>query len=171
MKSFSLIEILITVVIAFVAIIALFELAFQNITTAELIRHRLIAAHLAQEGIEIVTNMRTQNWLTPGFTSAEWRGNSGCVAGDVGCLPDGATYIAQYDSLYLTSNALNPPLVVNGATSLYCYGCVGVDSPYRRNIIISKINDHQMKVEVTVSWTYNGKPYTMSIEDRLYNYL
>lgn len=168
MKAFSLLEIIISVIIGAVAIVALFELAFGNITTAELIRHRLIAAHLAQEGIEIISNIRTQNWLTTCAGGGEcdtstWRNGLA-----------GGTYIAQYNSLSLTFDALNPPLAIDD-NSFYCYssGCIGTakDSPYHRQITISTINDHQMKVVATVSWIFNGNSYSVSAEDRLYNYL
>ena len=183
MKSFSLIEILIAVLIASIVIIALFSLAFQNLTTSELIRHRLIAAHLAQEGIEIVSNIRSTNFLkygnivnpklNPDGTLEKWRGEIGCGAGSADCLVDGVTYIAQYNSALLAVDATNPPLLVD-ANSFYCYsGCSAPTSPspYHRQIQISTINSHQMKVEVIVSWQYNGQPYSLSVEDRLYNYL
>ncbi|MBI3335382.1 MAG: hypothetical protein HY001_02695 [Candidatus Portnoybacteria bacterium] len=165
MKAFSFVEIIIAVAIASAVFVAVFSLAFQNLSAAQLTRQRFIAAHLAQEGIEIVVNKRSSNWLIFPGDPLKWREGLG----------DGAAYIAQYNSTALASDPSNPPLVIDSDTSLYCHpsldpACAGTASPYRRQIRISTISDHQMKVVSTVTWTYNDQTRSVSVEDRLYNW-
>lgn len=165
LKAFSFVEIIIAVAITSAVFIAVFSLAFQNLTAAELTRQRFIAAHLAQEGIEVVVNKRSSNWLTFPEDSSKWREG----------LADDVNYITQYNSTTLTSDLSNPPLVIDSDTSLYCYPsldstCAGTASPYRRQISISTVNDHQMKVTSAVIWTYANQSRSVAVEERLYNW-
>jgi len=191
MKAFSFIEVIISIAIGSAVLIAVFSLASQNLIAADLTRHRVIAAHLAQEGVEIVINKRSSNWLTFSTevnpldgTLCEWRGPADCISpdpdcapGDPDCLADGTSYIAQYNSTSLTPTS-NPSdqLLSIDSNFLYCHaflgGCVGSfsPSPYNRVISISTINDHHMKIVSTISWVYNNQPHSVSVEDRLYNW-
>ncbi len=184
MKAFSFLEVIISVVIASIVFVAVFALAFQNLTAAEVTRDRFIAANLAQEGIEAVVNMRSGNWLnfkddvdlTDGSLT-KWRGETGCAAGDVNCLVAG-TYIVQYNTTAAMpdTNALYNPSLVADASGKYCHialnaqdGCAQNKSTlFSRTIRIEDIpgNNHQMKVVVTVSWP-DG---TVQVESRLYNW-
>lgn len=195
-KGFSFVEIIISVSVGSIVLVTLFALASQNLTTAELTRRRFIGANLAQEGIEIIANIRSNNWLAypndvnPDNTLRKWRGETSppCEPGDADCLADGS-YLAQYDSLKLSNDSalidiaaiagiLNDPLTKLSIDSKghYCHsslnGCSGIATPsaYSRAMNISTINDHQIKIISTVAWLYNGFPYSVSIEARLYNW-
>jgi len=202
MKGFSFIEIMISVGIAAVVLVSLFELTSKNLTAAELLKRRFIGANLAQEGIEIVANIRSNNWLKyPGVVQADlnadgtlrkWRGETQppCSPGTDDCLANG-NYIANYNSatqltpfnpiLPLSSCPGTNDCLVIDSTGYYCHqfapGCAAgttIFTPYHRVITISTPSGtpgtHEMIVVSTVSWVYNGDPYSVSIEERLYNW-
>lgn len=162
MKGFSFLEIIISVLMATIVFVAILSLSFQSLVSADQSRDTYIAANLAAEGIEIVNNIRSNNWITLGRDV--WRNG----------LNDGVFYIAQYDSNSLITDTLNPYLYIDSVNS-YCYesiNCVGSSkqSKFKRQIQISTISSDQMKVISTVNWEYNNKSKTVSVEERLYNW-
>lgn len=171
MKAFSFIEIVIGLAITSTVFVALFSLAFQNVTTAQIVKNKLVAVHLAQEGIEVVINMRAVNWIA-GRTAND----AGCAAGNWRQgLCDGS-YIVQYNSAALVALG-DARLLIDNTTGNYCHaalGCAGANSLYSRTITISTTpgpgGDHQMKIVSQVDWTYNGNPYSIAVEERLYNW-
>lgn len=162
MKGFSFLEIIISVLMATIVFVAILSLSFQSLVSADQSRDTYIAANLASEGIEIVNNIRSNNWITLGRDF--WRNG----------LNDGVFYIAQYDSNSLITDTLNPYLFIDSFNS-YCYesiNCVGLSkqSKFKRQIQISTISSDQMKIISTINWEYNNKSKTVSVEEQLYNW-
>lgn len=193
MRAFSFLEVIIAVTIASIVFVAIFTLAFQNLTAAEATRDRFIAANLAQEGIEIVVNIRSGNWLRfkddvdlSDGSLIKWRGETSpaCSPGDERCLADG-TYIAQYNTgrdigggavtalMPSTDPSYNPSLVTD-ASGRYCHTALHTQdtcvenrpSPFSRTIRIDTESDHHMKVVSTVTWAGGS----VQVESRLYNW-
>ena len=135
---------------------------------------KLIAANLAQEGIEVVKNIRDLNFGANGWDDwyAEFSGRT--------------CYYLQYDSSNLDRSIPScdsdaPVLQYNLATGLYGYNGYngydsGVNTPfvYKRKIILTKnpsgVNDNEIKVEAVVSWVEHNRPQTLTVEDRLWNW-
>ncbi len=162
MKGFSFLEIIISVLMATIVFVAILSLSFQSLVSAEQSKDTYIATNLAAEGIEIVNNIRSNNWITLGRDN--WRNG----------LNDGVFYIAQYDSYILITDPLNPYLYIDSVNS-YCYESINCVDPskqskFKRQIQISTISSDQMKIISTVNWEYNNKSKTVSIEERLYNW-
>jgi len=162
MKGFSFLEIIISVLMATIVFVAMLSLSFQSLISADQSRDTYIATNLAAEGIEIVTNIRSNNWITLGRDI--WRNG----------LDDGVFYIAQYDSNSLIIDSLNPYLYIDSNNS-YCYvsiNCIGLSkqSKFKRQIQISTISSDQMKIISTVNWEYNNNSRNVSVEKRLYNW-
>lgn len=185
MKAFSFLEVIISTLIGSIAFVAILTLAGQNLDAVELPRQRFIAANLAQEGIEVLVNMRSSNWLTfpvniVSGRYTKWRGEISppCGAGDPGCLPDGGPYIIQYDGNQLKVPSGNDANLGIDANGRYCHaalpGCTVVKtSIYSRTLTIapaSPASDHQFKIISRVAWMYHNKPYEVDIESRLYNW-
>lgn len=63
MRGFSLLEIIIAISLLSVGIAGAVELINRTITIGSVVRNQLIAWHLAQEGMEVVHNMRHTNWI------------------------------------------------------------------------------------------------------------
>ena len=151
MKGFSFLEIIISVLMATIIFVAMLSLSFQSLVSADQSRD-----------IYIVTNIRSNNWITLGRDI--WRNG----------LDDGVFYIAQYDSNSLIIDSLNPYLYIDSNDS-YCYvsiNCIGLSkqSKFKRQIQISTISSDQMKIISTVNWEYNNNSRNVSVEKRLYNW-
>lgn len=188
MKGFTFLEVLFSVSIAAMSFLAIFALASQNIEAAQLTQMRFVAANLAQEGIEIIANMRSNNWLQfpdnlyTDNSLCKWRGENDCltfvidcIAGSPNCLVQG-TYIANYNSAVLSTVIADPSLVID-ANGFYCHaalGCAGTTSPYSRIIKIEDVpgapGDHEMKALSTVSWVFKGVSRNVEVEARFYNW-
>ncbi len=61
--GFTLIELVITIAVFTIGIIAAFGLSLSNVNNARENSDRVVASNLAREGIELVRNIRDSNWL------------------------------------------------------------------------------------------------------------
>ncbi|MCX6723320.1 MAG: prepilin-type N-terminal cleavage/methylation domain-containing protein [Candidatus Staskawiczbacteria bacterium] len=162
-KGFTLIELIISIFILSIAIVGIFT-AFSIIVilTSDTV-NQLTGTYLAQEGIEIVRNIRDTNWLkmdanvgaaTGTYSWDDWL--TGCeVAGcevDYTTTGSGSTVVLHQTGDYLR---INP--ITTGGNGFYNY-TTGTDTKFQRKIIITPIedvdgkDDHIMKVKVEVSW-------------------
>lgn len=119
-------------------------------------RMRIIAISLSQEGLEIVRNIRDNNWLANRRTALNWR--QGLDPGD---------YRVQYNSLGLLSFSTMPLRINNG---FYQYDA-GNNTLFYRKITIQHIGDNQIRVISEVTWTDRERNQAISAETRLYNWL
>lgn len=62
-KGFTLIETLFAILIFSTALVSLMAISGKGIAAASSAREQTVAHYLAQEGLEVVRNMRDQNWL------------------------------------------------------------------------------------------------------------
>lgn len=159
-KSFTLIELIISIFILSIAIVGIFSaFSIMTILTSDT-TDRLTATYLAQEGMEIIRNMRDTNWLNMDTCIADdispcpytWvDGLTDCNNG--GCEVDYTTTGPGYDSIKpYTGDYLN--IDTNGFYG-YAYG---TRTKFERKIIIMPItdvdnkSDHIIKVIAQVSW-------------------
>src|SRR3990167_10853612 len=107
-KGFTLLESLVAVAILTVGISTAALLVVQSIQVGGKIQKRIVAAHLAQEGVEVIRNIRDSNWLSGG----NWIANIN-TAGAAGCV--------DYNDFNInTSCASGQNLLFNG--NRYIYG-------------------------------------------------
>lgn len=66
LRGFTIIEVMMAVTVLSVGIMGVVSAINYNISVASNAVNRTIAANLAQEGIELVRNIRDTNWITPG---------------------------------------------------------------------------------------------------------
>jgi len=62
-KGFTIMEILVSIFILSIGLVGIYSLINQNIQVQYINKNDLIASQLAQEGIELVRNVRDKNWL------------------------------------------------------------------------------------------------------------
>lgn len=140
-------------------------------SSASVSSSKLIAANLAQEGIEIVKNIRDLNYLADdngdGEPDYSWNVCYTSLSGEI-------TFLVQYDD---TSPRLfsEEPLKYDLTTGLYGYDA-GAVTPfaYKRKIIMTKnpsgLDDNEIKVQAVVSWVEHGRAESLTVEDRLWNW-
>lgn len=160
-KGFTIIEVIIAIFILSTAVVGIYS-AFSMVTilTASTASN-LSATYLAQEGIEIIRNIRDTNWLEmdnpPEGASPAWNdGLTSCGLSSGGCEADyttpgsGSSLLAAYSGSFLYEDL----------ESHFYNNKEGTPTKFKRKIIINCLpsNDcddranYIMKVIVQVSW-------------------
>ena len=152
-NGFTIIEITISIFVLSIAIIGIFNvLSIMVILTSDA-ADRLVATYLAQEGMEIVRNIRDTNWLTmDAYPDSGYAWDDGLDC-EQGCEADyslaGSGIMHNWSGQYLKINT--------SGDGFYNYTS-GTDTKFKRKIIITQVEDvdhlsnHIIKVTVQVSW-------------------
>lgn len=154
-KGFTLVETLVALVLVSIAMGPILIMATMSINTEARIEHSLTAANLAQEGVEVIRNIRDTNWVNlqaydTNLPSGTWRVNWNTVGG--GLIPVDA----------------NPPLLKNNGVYSYASGTPTI---YRRTVTISKPETGHMIVISRVTWTErNNIDREVEVESHLYDW-
>lgn len=154
-KGFSLLEVIVAIFIITIGIAGTLNLMSFSISSVAVAKSQVVAASLAQEGLEVVRAIRDNNWLQ----DMAW--NSGLDTCSSGCR-------VQYNSSGLISPGTNPVLKID-SNGVYQYGS-GTDTIFRRKITITNIDSNQIKVVSEVTWNERGRSFSVSAEVRLYNW-
>lgn len=149
-RGFTLIELMVVATVLSIGIIGAMNSIRQVFIYARLLSSRLTAAYLAQEGIEIVRNIRDTNWVE----SSSW--DDGITTGD---------FEADYNDPGLSFYG-NRYLRVDGG--FYNYG-LGEETKFKRKINIQKDTD-EISVSVIVMWQERGKGYEVEVFEKLYKW-
>lgn len=149
----TLVETMVATGVIVIGLISALTLITNSLSYVSNIGDRLIAANLTAEGLEVVRNIRDNNWLQ----GLSW--NNGLANGD---------YQVSYNSIALSSYNDNP-LLLNSADGLYSYSS-GVSTPYIRKISISNLSVYEIRVISTITWQRRGVTYSNSAESHLFNW-
>lgn len=155
-KSFSIIGVVIAMQILVIGILAIISLASSAMMLAKTESNKIIAMGLAQEGMEIVRNIRDGNFLT----GANWKAS----------LDDGASYEVRYDVPALYSLASS--VIKYDDTNFYSTISLN-DTRFSRIIDMASGNDDGgefINPKCTVSWSDSGKNYSVVLESKLYDW-
>jgi len=182
-KGFTIIELSVAIFILLIAIIG----AYNAFTTMDKLTSnssdRFVAAYLAQEGLEIIRNIRDTNWLkmetdpTATWMSGLYDGNTDCTI--IGCEAD-----------YKTSGTVESPLYpwteryfYTNSNGFYTYNQESATkTKFKRKITITPLETAEdvydvMKVTVQVFWdeasnilNSDGEEDYIIAEEYLYNW-
>lgn len=195
-KGFTIIELIISIFILQFAVIGVFNVfSVVTILTSDS-ADRLTGFYLAQEGMEIIKNIRDTNWLNiednqlAGYTWVDdltKYGRTGHAPTDFevsGCEADYKTRTPN-EAWPLTTFSGTGNYLCNSGTGFYYYeiaggGCspASAVSKFKRKIVITPITDvdgddkHIIKVEVYVAWDEKAniiRPSGLKAEDGLAN--
>jgi len=151
-KGFTLAELLITIFVFTVGILGIYLVVQNSYATLNYAKNRLIAIYLAQEGIEIVRNIRDTNWLE----GQSWDDE----------LFEGTNRV-QYDKGFLLPGDGGTPLRIDN-NGFYTYDSTNPQTPFRRKVDITKIDDDTLLVTVEVKWSDKFSP--IILQEKLYNW-
>ena len=150
-------ECLVAIFLITVGVIGAISVVNQTTTFTQVTSSQLIGAYLAQEGIEIVRNIRDTNFLKihKGEEGINWdTGLTGCTGG---CETD-------YNDPALIS--ADRYLKIDGG--FYNYDS-GENTLFKRKIIIQP-DTNILKVQVLVSWQERGRTHQVTAQENLYNW-
>ena len=164
-KGFTLLEVIIAISILTVAIGGIFALVHQTLKMASLANSKLVAAYLAQEGVEIVRNFRDNNWLEQRRDSGfSWK--AGIEEGE---------YEADYNDAALAPFVGNGRhLYIDGSNGFYAY--LGSPRPadtqtkFKRKITINEHGEEMIEITVKVFWQERGGEHEIQVVEHLYNW-
>lgn len=165
--GFTLLETIVALGLIVTAAAGPFTLATRGVFAAKFARSKLVALNLAQEGIELVRQMRDNNVLG----GHDWRGLSGVCPSRCTRLADGS-YQPDVFSVAIGSA---PPISSGAAlrfdevTGLYGQSS-GVGTPFTRVVNISTPAADQMRVVSAVAWTESGIGRQVRLETVLYDW-
>lgn len=169
-RGFTLIELVISLSILGIAIFGIYG-AFSNVSVLTTTVHsRLVAAYLAQEGLEIVRNIRDNNWIW-GYG---W--DQGLINCESGCQIDYKTGTSSGGSVMGWGGGNFLMIDDNG---FYSYNsCVGCEeTKFKRKItIISKKDieegeyDNILDVTVDVYWQEKREEFSYQAKEYFYDW-
>jgi len=152
--GFTLIETLVAIAIFSVGTAAAVNVVFSSVKLAPKIENRTIASHLAQEGIEIVKNIRDMNWVNGSSFNIGLAQGWGCVeygsnSLDYNCSLNGGSDVIYFDGSY------------------YSHNSTASKTDFSRKVTISNISASEIKV---VSEVACGANCSVSLEDHLFDW-
>jgi len=157
-KAFTLMEIIVAIAVIVTALIGSVALISFSVSSTRASRSGIIAEGLTQEGLEIVRNIRDNNWLNFKRKASDWRDDLG-----------EGEYRVQYNVgnlLFFDSLALK--MDSNG---FYQYD-TGTDTQFFRKITLDYMGtDNQIKATSEVTWTESSRQNSIKAELILYNWL
>ena len=163
-RGFTMIELIITIAILSFGIIGIYSAFSPIIELTYTISIKFNAAYLAQEGLEIVRNIRDNNFIN----NATW--SAGLLSCASGCQADYKTLTAV-ETAVNQLQAYNPNNFLRlNADGFYSYDS-GINTIVKRKITITQPSfADNLKVDVSVMWDYNGKSFSFQTEEYIYNW-
>lgn len=158
-KGFTLIEVLAAMFIVVMGVVGIFGLVTRTVSSTSSMNSQLVASYLAQEGLEMVRNIRDANFLKIH--------KGGVGQWDDGLMSCAAGCGADYNDVALGSFQ-NTLLKLNNG--FYTYDA-GTDTIFTRKITIESVPPDLLKVSVDVLWQDKGKAYAVQGATNLYNWL
>jgi len=155
-SGFTLVEALVALTILSVAIVPAYALSTSSVGIAYSIRNNVIAAGLAQEGIEVIRATRDSNW----FVGSAFDTN----------LADG-DYELQWDSI--------PPFSIYQDRFLYRGiqgkyrinpGGSSIQTIYKRKVSIRKISSVELMITSEILWTERNRSRSFKVESHLFDW-
>jgi type II secretory pathway pseudopilin PulG len=160
-SGISILEVVVAILIITIGLVGVMSLVIQNIQAQYINKNILIASGLAQEGLELVRNIRDLNWLTPGN------------AWDQSIVADG-TYTIDYHgrgSIEQTANFVSDALarLYIDSDNLYTHTMTGAPTNFYRLITVSN-NTNYLDVKCTIRWQEGSQYHDYTAETYLYNW-
>lgn len=159
--GFTVLEAVVGISIITMGLLGVSSLVVQNIQVQQVNRNYLIASMLAQEGIELVRNVRDENWITMGN---EW--DTDITDGDGTFIIDYYGRLSIDDSVDVISDP-GALLFIDG-NNYYAHSG-GTQTPFSRLISVVDNIDYII-VTAMVSWQGRGRTYDYVAETLLYNW-
>ena len=158
-QGFSLLETTIAVAILVAAIVGPLSLSSQSIKTASLARNNTIVTNLAQEGLELIRNYRSNNVLE----GRSWTAGMNTCSSANGCRIDAVDLDIR--------NCTATCDLLKFDTDLHVYNYdTGSDSIFTRVIRLQDITPDEVKVTSLVTWSDRFGSHSFDISTSMFNW-
>lgn len=168
-KGFTIIELMVAIVVLSFGIMGAYGALLPFLNATHAVSYKFTGVYLAQEGLEIVRNIRDNNFIKSAKDrSVQW--SDELLDCELGCQLDYKTETPA-QTLSNRLKAYNPDefLKIN-EDGFYGYER-GVNTKFKRKITIdNQLGADIMKVSVVVTWDYNNKPFSFETIGYLYNW-
>jgi len=156
MRGFTLIEVIVAITVLSTGIAGSVALINRTISLSIVIQDQLIAWSLAQEGMEVVHNIRNTNWIE----GDAW--DDGFIIGD-SCV--------EFDSVALINPCVGADRDLYILGNRYSHNVAGTATPFSRYIEISPllVDADGFSFRLIKSFVISSKA-TVSAEERLYDW-
>lgn len=173
-KGFTIIELVISVSILSVAVIGIYaSFSMMSVLSTEM-SDRLTASYLAQEGLEIVRNIRDTNWMSEDLGTRNWDEGLLVCENEFGCEVEYKTNGSAENPAYPWQERF---LTISPEAGFYGYSS-GTETKFKRKITINAtLAPHILRVKAEVFWASKptiinplGVQESVVVEDILYNW-
>lgn len=167
-KAFTLIEVLVAITILIVGIISGFVLVTRALYNVAVIKDRLTASFLAQEGIELTRQIRDSNFLRIlNGEPANWMDGLGGGIYIIESKVDSEESIGLVD----IGEDENRFFFYDNVLKIYNYNDNGEPTTFIRKIEIETISNDEIRVESIMQWKTRTIDFDLTVEDHLYNWM
>lgn len=164
--GFTLLETIIALFVITVGLLGGMVAVERAVLLTSLSSSKLRAAYLAQEGIEIIRNIRDINWLEARTISNSW--DEGLTHCSAGCIAD---YNHSYGPDQIDPNlpVWNNQFLNSDANGFYSYSS-GSATKFQRKITVTSPSADILEILVEIIWQERGKSYSFSVKEHLYKW-
>jgi prepilin-type N-terminal cleavage/methylation domain-containing protein len=174
-KGFTIIETLVSLAIFTISILGLIVITSSGVANTNYAKNKLIASYLAQEGVEIVHNLRDSAALSGAswqdtFGSSSLTGLSNCYATAQGSGCDIDAYTFALTSCSTATRAGCGPLRYDSFTGEYRSFASDASIPessFTRIVTLRDVSPNEVQVTSTVSWTQGTAAKSVTVNETL----
>ncbi|MDD3488156.1 MAG: hypothetical protein PHH35_02280 [Candidatus Pacebacteria bacterium] len=163
-KAFTLVEALVAITVVITGILSALILVTRVLYSTRIIQDRLTASFLAQEGMELVRQIRDTNFirkLQPKGEGVNWLTNM---------TPSKDFYIIDANKGELKKAPSSIPYLLYDKKIGFNYTS-GEVTPFQRKIRIEQVNNNQIRVTLIMTWKTKKTEFELEVEDHLFYWL
>lgn len=166
-KGFTLVETLAAITLLIVVITGTYAAAQTGLSGATLSREEVAAFYLAQEGIEMIRNVRDEN----GLADRDWLTGIASQSTDPCYFGNACTVDAISNTLTRCSSPSSCPVLRRDVSNgFYGYDSSWEPSPFTRTITVTQINSNEISILVSVAWSKGALNREFHVRENIFNW-